>query len=108
MVVLQILIWTLLVISAHGESIKGEENDSGEECKGMIKLISSAGHVKEYKEDQEHMHVKASKVVLKGCECYRLYERKENRGRSYFVNKIGEHNIPLKKVGSLAKVPCSR
>ena len=106
MVAVQILICSLLVIFTHGQSIEGEENGS-EKCNGLIILISSAGDVEEFKEDHKNINFKASKAVLKGCECYRLYERKKNRGRSYYVNKIGKHSIPLRKVGSLAKVSCS-
>ena len=47
-------------------------------------------------------------VVLEGCGCYRLHEKTKRRGKSYYVNKIGEHSIPLRKIGSLVKIPCSR
>ena len=98
---------TFFAISAYGQAIKGKEYDIGE-CKGLIQLISSAGDVEEFKENQLDIDVKATKAILKGCGCYRLYQRKDKRGRSYYVNKIGEHSIPLRKIGSLAKVPCSR
>eukprot|EP00092_Neocalanus_flemingeri_P031759 GFUD01034499.1.p1 GENE.GFUD01034499.1~~GFUD01034499.1.p1 ORF type:complete len:167 (+),score=26.65 GFUD01034499.1:140-640(+) len=103
----RILICSLLIVSAYGQAIVGQENGKGD-CKGLLKLISTAGDVEEYTEDQRDLNVKPAKAILEGCACYRLFERKNKRGRSYYVNKIGEHSIPLKKVGSLAIVPCSR
>ena len=78
-------------IYAYGKSLEGSENDMGE-CKGLARLISSCGFVQEYKENQEHSNVKAAKLVLEGCECYRLFESKNNRGKyqvsQFFSQKI--------------------
>ena len=48
------------------------------------------------------------KAVLEGCgDCFRLFEKKNGRGRSYFVNRRGDHTITLGKVRSIRKVACS-
>ena len=48
------------------------------------------------------------KAVLEGCGgCFRLFQKKNGRGRSYFVNRMGEHTISLGKVRSIHKVACS-
>ena len=97
---------TLCYILVHGKTIEGADNKLGQ-CKGLIRLISPCGLSLEYRKDRAHINFKAAKAVLEGCGCYRLHERKNYRGKTYHVNTIGEHKVPLKRVRSIAKVPCS-
>ena len=101
------LISVLLAVSVSGQAIVGKANEEPD-CEGSIELIAADGKVMEVTEDQEDISMKAVTAVSRGCGCYRLYEKPERRGRSYLMDKIGEHGIPLRMVGSLATVPCSR
>merc|ERR1711936_1514504 len=90
---------------ALGYFIDAEDTDKGE-CKGSLTLLNSAGDIIEIKEDTAI--TKVEKATVEGCGCYRLYERKNKRGRSYYINKNGEHILPLRTVGSIALAPCSK
>ena len=101
------LISVLLAVSVSGQAIVGKANEEPD-CEGSIELIAADGKVMEVTEDQEDISMKAVTAVSRGCGCYRLYEKTERRGRSYLMDNIGEHSIPLRMVGSLTTVPCSR
>ena len=76
------------------------------ECKGLVSLISSCGFVQEFKDTEGHLNFNAAKVVLEGCGCFRLFERRGHRGKSYLVNQNGKQNVPLRRVRSMAKIKC--
>ena len=91
---------------ADGKSLEGPEGEFGE-CKGLVRLISPQGMIQEYSEDKKQIKFKAAEAVLVGCGCFRLFEKKNMRGRSFYVNKFSEHSVPLHRVRSLTKVDCS-
>ena len=98
-----ILTISLFGIYAAEMYLEGSENRLGE-CDGLLWLLSSCGLSMEYRERPEHLNFKAAKTVLEGCYFFRLFERKNNRGRSFSVYEIGEHRVHLKRVRSLAKI----
>ena len=104
-----ILTISLFGIYAAEMYLEGSENRLGE-CEGLLWLLSSCGLSMEYRERPEHLNfkVKAAKTVLEGCYFFRLFERKNNRGRSFSVYEIGEHRVHLKRVRSLAKIYCTQ
>ena len=89
-----------------GKSLDGPPGEFGE-CKGLVRLISPQGMIQEYSEDKKQIKFKAAQAVLVGCGCFRLFEKKHMLGRSFYVNKFGEHSVPLHRVRSLARVDCS-
>ena len=99
-----IVMLTMFCYQIRGKSIVGAKLE--DECKGLIRLRSSCGFVQEYREDQRHLNFNAAKAFLEGCGCYRLYERRRHQGKSYTVDKIGEHTILLRRVRSLEKIKC--
>ena len=99
-----IMMLTTFCYQIHGKSIVGPRNE--DECRGLIRLRSSCGFVQEYSGDQRHLNFNAAKAFLEGCGCYRLYERRRHRGKSYTVDKIGDHTIRLRRVRSLEKIKC--
>ena len=99
-----IMMLTTFCYQIHGKSIVGPRNE--DECRGLIRLRSSCGFVQEYSGDQRHLNFNAAKAFLEGCGCYRLYERRKHRGKSYTVDKIGDHTIFLRRVRSLEKIKC--
>ena len=111
MVALQYLIITIGCLFAcglntNGKSLKITENNLAD-CQGLVRLISPDGVTQEFRESKKQIKSKATKAVLEGCGCFRLFERKHQRGRSFYVNKIGEQEVPLARVRSLARVNCS-
>ena len=102
-----ILTSILLAVSVSGQAIVGKGNEEPD-CEGSVELIAADGKVMEVTEDKEDISMKAVTAVSRGCGCYRLYENTERRGKSYLMDNIGEHSIPLRMVGSLVTVPCSR
>ena len=77
------------------------------ECAGSLTLHEGE-HWANFTDGILYGSVKVDKAVLVGCgDCFRLFEKKNGRGRSYFVNRSGEHTIPHRKVRSIHKVPCS-
>ena len=79
------------------------------ECVGSITLHTGEHTIKftdGVEELEESMTVE--KAVLEGCgDCFRLFKKKNGRGKSYFVNRRGEHTITMGKVRSIRKVSCS-
>ena len=45
-------------------------------------------------------------AVLQGCGCYRLFNRKNFRGRSYLADKEGLHTVDFNRIKSVQKVTC--
>eukprot|EP00092_Neocalanus_flemingeri_P051808 GFUD01060374.1.p1 GENE.GFUD01060374.1~~GFUD01060374.1.p1 ORF type:complete len:110 (-),score=18.18 GFUD01060374.1:275-604(-) len=100
-----LLIFVLFISSGTGQMIVGADMTT-EFCNGSIKLYSAFGEVAVFTEVQSKMMIKAHTALVEGCGCYRLYERKNYRGRSYHANRREEHHIGLRRVKSLALVPC--
>ena len=97
-----------LLSSSLADVVSTSSLSSGE-CAGSITLHHGDQEVKitEGVEELEKSLV-VEKAVLVGCgDCFRLFEKKNGRGRSYFVNRSGEHTVPLRKVRSVRKIPCS-
>ena len=105
MAAMKMLTIALLGNNVAGKSLEGVESEFGE-CRGLVRLVSPCGLPLEYKETKAHINFKAATAVLEGCGCFRLFERKNSKGRSLFINMIGEHSVPLKRVRSIAKVSC--
>ena len=79
------------------------------ECVGSITLHTGEKTLK-FTEGVEELEesVTVEKAVLEGCgDCFRLFKKKNGRGKSYFVNRRGEHTITMGKVRSIRKVSCS-
>jgi hypothetical protein len=104
MLLFQNLVWTILFIPIFGSFVNGK-GKSGE-CKGLVRLISSCGFVQEFKDTEKHLNFNANKLVLEGCGCFRLFERRGHRGKSYLVNQNGKQKVPLRRVRSMAKIKC--
>ena len=99
----------VLFLSFSSADVVSTSSISSGECVGSITLHRGEQAVR-FTEGVEELQesMKVDKAVLVGCgDCFRLFEKKNGRGKSYFVNRSGEHNIPLRKVRSLHKVACS-
>ena len=100
------LIFMFTLPSTPGQLIFGQERRTGF-CSGSIKMVSPSREVAVFRDVEGNINMKASIVSVEGCGCYRLFEKKNYRGRSYHADRMGEHRIHLRKVKSLLKVPCS-
>ena len=77
-------------------------------CTGSITLYQGQ-QITEYTEGNDDLkkNMKVDRAVLDSCgDCFKLYEDRNGQGKSYFVDKSGEHIITLRRVRSLHKVPC--
>ena len=103
------LVVTILSPSSYGEVV-GDGGVRGEgECANSVTLYQGEEMIRiteEVRELEESM--KVDRAVMVGCGgCYRLYEKKNGRGKSYFVNKNGEHSsLTIRKVRSVLRVSC--
>ena len=106
---MNVVLLAFFVDSAFGQLVEDPVRGS-KECKVVLKLRSATGHVQEFSEDNKDINIKAKVAVLEGCGCFRLYQGKtiKKGGRSFYINRNGEHRITLRKVGSLKRVACSR
>eukprot|EP00090_Calanus_glacialis_P018359 TRINITY_DN28483_c0_g1_i1.p1 TRINITY_DN28483_c0_g1~~TRINITY_DN28483_c0_g1_i1.p1 ORF type:complete len:152 (-),score=54.11 TRINITY_DN28483_c0_g1_i1:65-520(-) len=99
----------VLFLSFSSADVVSTSSLSSGECAGSITLHQGEQAVR-FTEGVEEMEesMMVDRAVMVGCgDCFRLFEKKNGRGRSYFVNRSGEHTIPLRKVRSIHKVPCS-
>ena len=76
------------------------------QCEGQIKLFTDSGEVRVFREAERKTNLAVNTAVLEGCGCFRLFEKKNFRGRSYQVKNMGEHKIGLRRVRSLFKTTC--
>ena len=109
MLLLLYLVVTILSPASYGELI-GDGGVRGEgKCASSVTLYKGEEMIKiteEVRELEESM--KVDRAVMVGCGgCFRLYEKKNGRGKSYFVNKNGEHSsLNIRKVRSVHRVSC--
>ena len=99
-------IFAILCLMVEGKTLEGQGRDLAE-CEGSLSLVSPCGVTLKYQENTPHIRFNAAKAVLEGCGCYRLYERKNYRGKSFAVTERGSHVVTLRKVRSISKVSCS-
>ena len=102
-----ILVTSLCLIYIEASVIQGGELKS-EQCDGQVELIALSKESITYTDNSTSINYKPTKAILSGCKCFRLFEKINGRGRSFFLNKIGETYVPLKKVKSLYNVPCEK
>ena len=75
-------------------------------CRGSIKLLTQAGQVAVVREVERSVKIVVTRAVVEGCGCYQLFERRNYRGRTYHARRTGEHQVGLRKVKSVRKIPC--
>ena len=103
-----VFVGVLFLSFSYADVVSTSSLSSGE-CAGSITLHQGEQAVR-FTEGVEEMEesMMVDRAVMVGCgDCFRLFDKKNGRGKSYFVNRSGEHNIPLRKVRSLHKVACS-
>ena len=106
-VLILLLSVSVLSISVAGQAIAGRGNAVAT-CQGSLMLVTAAGEEVEVSDDMEDMDMQVVKAVTEGCGCYRFYEKPNKRGKSFFLETIGSHTIPLRKVSSLSYELCGR
>ena len=75
-------------------------------CVGSIGLYKDSALVGTYSDTEEAVWEEPNRAVLHGCGCFVLYHKKKGEGDQFYVNRVGEHHIPLKKVRSMYRVEC--
>ena len=96
----------VLLLPAHKGNLIDVETKEGE-CKGSVTLYEGSEETVVTKD--ENMRLTVDKMKVEGCGCWRLYNKKGGRGRSYFLTRRGEQmgeDIGWRKVRSVRKVEC--
>ena len=101
------VILTLCTVHISGMVIGGAGIESSE-CRGELTLIAPCGMRIKYFKSEEEIDFNVKKVEIEGCSCFRLYKHPHYRGKSFLVRKGGMKKVPLRRVGSLARVDCPR
>ena len=115
---LLLLFAVLLLLSCldGAANIKLDENsrnvfdtlDTAGHCDGSVTLYEGS-KVIVVTEDEDNVRITVDKVRLEGCGCFRLHSRPRGRGRSYLLDRTGEHtveDIGWSRVRSVRRVEC--
>ena len=100
-----LLIFTSSLSFCHGNVFDVKENEG--ECKGSVTLYEGSTETVVTKD--ENVKVSVDKIKLEGCGCFRLHDKKNGRGRSFFLGRQGEYTgeeMGLRKVRSVRRVEC--
>ena len=101
------VILTLCTVHISGMVIGGAGIESSD-CRGELTLIAPCGVRIKYFKNENQIDFNVEKVDIEGCSCFRLYKNQHYRGKSFLVRKGGMKKVPLRRVGSLARVDCPR
>jgi hypothetical protein len=99
-----LLIIVLILPEYRGNIIDADDREG--ECKGSVTLYE--GSEETVVTEDQNVKVTVDKVKVEGCGCFQLHNKKNGKGRSYFLGR-GEHtgdDIGWKKVRSVRKVEC--
>ena len=107
MVPTKVLLLILFAAYSAGFSVVGYLRKLGH-CEGRLELISRKNLKVVYTKTSTKMLFKPTKAILTGCQCFRLFERRNGKGRSFLLDTLGETSVPLRRVRSLYKVSCDR
>ena len=97
------LMLCLTIIGAELIETAGKEG----QCDGTVTLYE--GLKETLVKDSENVKVNIDRVKVEGCGCFRLYAKKNGRGKSYLLWKRGEHSsedVGFQKVRFVKKVDC--
>merc|ERR1711892_407788 len=98
-------IFTSSVSVCYGNVFDVKENEG--ECKGSVTLYE--GSTETVVTEDENVKVSVDKIKREGCGCFRLHDKKNGRGRSFFLGRQGEYtgeDMGLRKVRSVRRVEC--
>ena len=95
----------VLFLPAYRGNLIDNKGKKGE-CKGIVSLYEGSEEIVVNKD--QNVKVTVDKVKVEGCGCFQLHNKKNGKGKSYFLGR-GEHtgkDIGWKKVRSVRKVEC--
>ena len=98
---------TAFLYFSSAEEVSTSSTSSGE-CVGSITLYEGDQSVKFTEDEELQWIMKATSAVLVSCEdsvCFRLYQKMNGKGNSYFVDTSGPIQ-PGRWVGSIRKKSC--
>ena len=97
----------VLSISVVTGSILYSPLDSSDrKCVGSIGLYKDSALVGTFSDSEEAVWEEPNRAVLQGCGCFVLFHKKKGEGDQFYVPRVGEHDIPLKRVRSIYRVKC--
>ena len=75
------------------------------DCNGSVTLYEGSEETVVTKDEDIKPSIGVEKVVVEGCGCFTLYDRKGGRGRSFFLDREGERIMKM-RVRSVRRVKC--
>ena len=97
---------TALSVSLVAGSIIYNPLGEDKNCVGSLGLYKDNALVGTFSGTEDAVWEEPNRAVLQGCGCFVLYHKKKGEGESFYVDRAGEHRIPLKKVRSMYRVQC--
>ena len=55
-------------------------------------------------ESQLNIEIISSRVILNGCGCFRLFEKRNGKGKSQLIKRHGWQKIVIKAIKSITKI----
>ena len=91
---------------ATGSILYSPLDSSDRKCVGSIGLYKDSALVGTFSDSEEAVWEEPNRAVLQGCGCFVLFHKKKGEGDQFYVPRVGEHDIPLKRVRSIYRVKC--
>ena len=76
------------------------------QCRGRLLLYSSSSQVMAVNKIEPSVGVRANRAVVEGCGCYRIFKRRNFKGRSSMVEVGRINQSSPARIKSVLRVPC--
>ena len=77
------------------------------DCRGTLTFRNGSG-LTNVNESQLNIKIMSTRVMLSGCGCFRLFEKRNGKGKSQLIKRQGWQKIALKTVKSITNIICDR
>ena len=75
------------------------------DCRGTLTFRNGSGLIN-VNESQLNIEIISRRVILNGCGCFRLFEKRNWKGKSQLIKSHGWQRIVIKTVKSITKIKC--
>jgi hypothetical protein len=82
-----------------------EDQRSRSDCRGTLTFRNGSGLIN-VNESQLNIEIISRRVILNGCGCFRLFEKRNGKGKSQLIKRHGWQKIVIKTIKSITKIKC--
>ena len=75
------------------------------DCRGTLTFRNGSG-LTNVNESQLNIKIMSTTVLLNGCGCFRLFEKRNGKGKSQLIKRHGWQRIVIKTIQSITKIKC--